>query len=227
MRSVLLTGAATGIGRATALRLDAAGWRVFAGVRREEDADSLRESASPVLTPVRLDVTDPDQIAAAAELVARARRRPAGPRKQRRDRRAEPAGDDPDRRLSAPAGGQPDRPGGGHPRAARPDPRRSRPRRLHRLDRRSRRLPPDRRLPRRQVRDHYSQAIAAYRQAIRRTAERDIPPEKVAAAVERALSSSRPRARYLVGLDARLQARIRPLVPTPVWDRPVAMALGL
>ena len=38
MRSVLVTGASTGIGRATALRLDAAGWQVFAGVRSEEDA---------------------------------------------------------------------------------------------------------------------------------------------------------------------------------------------
>ena len=46
MRSVLVTGASTGIGRATALRLDAAGWRVFAGVRREADADSLREAGS-------------------------------------------------------------------------------------------------------------------------------------------------------------------------------------
>jgi NAD(P)-dependent dehydrogenase (short-subunit alcohol dehydrogenase family) len=67
MRSALVTGASTGIGRATALRLDAAGWRVFAGVRREADAGSLREAASERLVPLTLDVTDLAQIEAAAE----------------------------------------------------------------------------------------------------------------------------------------------------------------
>lgn len=69
MRSVLITGASTGIGRATALHLDAAGWQVFAGVRREEDAASLREAGSERLAPLMLDVTDPAQIAAAAERI--------------------------------------------------------------------------------------------------------------------------------------------------------------
>ena len=66
MRSVLVTGASTGIGRATALRLDAAGWQVFAGVRREADAEDLRRAASERLVPLMLDVTDAGQIAAAA-----------------------------------------------------------------------------------------------------------------------------------------------------------------
>lgn len=70
MRSVLITGASTGIGRAAALRLDVAGWRVFAGVRREEDADSLRTAASERLVPLMLDVTDAGQIAAAAGRIA-------------------------------------------------------------------------------------------------------------------------------------------------------------
>jgi NAD(P)-dependent dehydrogenase (short-subunit alcohol dehydrogenase family) len=69
VRSVLVTGASTGIGRATALRLDERGWRVFAGVRREEDAASLREAGSERLEPLTLDVTDAGQIAAAAERV--------------------------------------------------------------------------------------------------------------------------------------------------------------
>ena len=69
MKSVLVTGASTGIGRATALHLDQRGWRVFAGVRKEEDAASLREAGSQRLEPLMLDVTDPGQIAAAAERI--------------------------------------------------------------------------------------------------------------------------------------------------------------
>lgn len=69
MRSVLVTGASTGIGRATALRLDRGGWRVFAGVRREEDAESLRDAGSERLVPLTLDVTDAGGIAAAAERI--------------------------------------------------------------------------------------------------------------------------------------------------------------
>lgn len=69
MKSALVTGASTGIGRATALHLDRAGWRVFAGVRREEDADSLRAGGSERLVPSMLDVTDPDQVSAAAERI--------------------------------------------------------------------------------------------------------------------------------------------------------------
>ncbi len=69
MKSVLVTGASTGIGRATAEHLDREGWRVFAGARREADADSLREGGSERLVPLTLDVTAADQIAAAAERI--------------------------------------------------------------------------------------------------------------------------------------------------------------
>ena len=70
MKSVLITGASTGIGRASALRMDAEGWRVFAAVRREEDATALRDAGSDRLVPVMLDVTDAGQIAAAVKQVA-------------------------------------------------------------------------------------------------------------------------------------------------------------
>jgi len=71
-KAVVVTGASTGIGRATALELDARGFRVFAGVRRHRDGVALSREASPRLEPVLLDVTDETSIAAAAEAVAAA-----------------------------------------------------------------------------------------------------------------------------------------------------------
>jgi NAD(P)-dependent dehydrogenase (short-subunit alcohol dehydrogenase family) len=67
--SVLVTGAARGIGRATALRLAGAGWDVFAGVRRAEDGEALAAdgSAGGRVTPVTLDITDAEQVAALAD----------------------------------------------------------------------------------------------------------------------------------------------------------------
>jgi NAD(P)-dependent dehydrogenase (short-subunit alcohol dehydrogenase family) len=67
-QTVLVTGASTGIGRACALRLAEAGMRVFAGVRSDEDAASLRAGADSI-EPVRLDVTEPGSVDAAAETV--------------------------------------------------------------------------------------------------------------------------------------------------------------
>jgi len=66
-RAVLVTGASTGIGRATALYLAARGFRVFASVRRDKDAAEL-----PGATPVVLDVTDADSIRDASDAVSRA-----------------------------------------------------------------------------------------------------------------------------------------------------------
>lgn len=55
--TVLITGASTGIGEACALRLAAAGWRVYAGVRRPEDGDRLADASGGVVLPLLLDVT--------------------------------------------------------------------------------------------------------------------------------------------------------------------------
>ncbi len=71
-RSVLVTGASSGIGRACALHLDALGFCVFGTVRKESDADELRQLSSGSVTPVMMDVTDPASIAAAAEQVGQA-----------------------------------------------------------------------------------------------------------------------------------------------------------
>src|SRR5271165_1477932 len=68
--NVLVTGASTGIGYASAKRLDALGWRVFAGVRNEADAARLRLALSERSEPILLDVTDADQIERARATVA-------------------------------------------------------------------------------------------------------------------------------------------------------------
>lgn len=62
MGTVFITGASTGIGRATALYLDRRGFDVFATVRREEDGAALTAEASPKLRVLFLDVTDLDSI---------------------------------------------------------------------------------------------------------------------------------------------------------------------
>ena len=71
-RAVLVTGASTGIGRATALLLDEHGFTVYAGVRRREDAESLGAEASQHLVPLMIDVSKPEEIAAAAATIGAA-----------------------------------------------------------------------------------------------------------------------------------------------------------
>ncbi len=277
MRSVLVTGASTGIGRATALRLDAAGWRVFAGVRREEDAGALREAGSENLSPLFIDVTETEQIAAAAERISAL---PGG-----LDGLVNNAGvaipspletmpiDDFRRQLEVNLTGQV-----AVTQAMLPAIRRARGRvvfissiggrialpmtgayhvakfgieaagdvfrqelapwglRVSIVEpgsidtpiwERGGRSADDvgARSPQRE--SLYGKAIENYRRVIKETAERGIPAEKVARVVEHALSAKRPRSRYLVGLDAKVQARIRPLIPTPVFDRIVAKMMGI
>jgi NAD(P)-dependent dehydrogenase (short-subunit alcohol dehydrogenase family) len=70
-KSVLITGAGRGIGRAASLRLARDGWHVYAGVRKLEDGEALASElgggASGAIEPLVLDVTDEAAIAAAAE----------------------------------------------------------------------------------------------------------------------------------------------------------------
>jgi NAD(P)-dependent dehydrogenase (short-subunit alcohol dehydrogenase family) len=279
VRSVLIIGASTGIGRASALRLDAAGWRVFAGVRREEDAAALRKAGSGRLVPLLLDVTDAGQIAAAAarigEVVGEAGL----------DGLVNNAGvslpspletmpiDDFRRQIEVNLTGQV-----AVTQALLPQIRVARGRvvfissiggriafpftgayhaakfgieAVGDVFRRELRgwgisvsvVEPgsiateiwDRgeqaadeigaRSPARE--ELYGKAIAHYRKVIRSTADRGIPPEKAASVIEHALDARRPRTRYLVGLDAKVQARLKYLIPTRVFDRIVIRIIGL
>jgi NAD(P)-dependent dehydrogenase (short-subunit alcohol dehydrogenase family) len=278
MRAALVTGASTGIGRATALALDQRGWRVFAGVRREEDAAGLRAAASERLAPLMLDVTDPDQIAAAAERVAaesedglhglvnnagiavpgpletlpldQFRRqlevglvayvavtqaflpqiRGAGGRvvflssiggrvvfplngAYHASKFGTEAVGDAFRGELAPWGikvaliepGSVDTPIWSRGEQAAEEILAASP----------------------QTERLYGTPIERFRKIVRQTAERGIPPENVAKAIVHALESKRPRARYLVGLDAKIQARLAAVMPTPVLDWAIGKQLGL
>ncbi|MGO9112223.1 MAG: SDR family oxidoreductase [Thermoguttaceae bacterium] len=68
--AVVITGASTGIGAASAAELARRGFSVFAGVRKESDGARLRVQSTQIV-PLSLDVTDSSQIAAAAETVGR------------------------------------------------------------------------------------------------------------------------------------------------------------
>jgi NAD(P)-dependent dehydrogenase (short-subunit alcohol dehydrogenase family) len=280
VRSALITGASTGIGRATALHLDRAGWRVFAGVRRDEDAESLREAGSERLAPLMIDVTDPAQIAAAAErigervgeagldgLVNNAGIAVFGPletipveafRRQievnltaqlavtqamlvaiRRARGRVVFLSSIGGRMALPFGGpyhaakfgleavadclrQELRPWGIDVAVIEPGsidtPIWERGLRI--ADEVAERAPAEQE-------ELYGEAIDRLREAAKRTAQRGIAPQKVAEAIERALTARRPRTRYLVGLDARGQAAISRLLPDRLVDRIAARAMGI
>lgn len=68
---IIITGAAKGIGRATAARLVQEGYHVFAGVRDLADGEALRAAFGEQVTPLLLDITDETQIAAAAAEVTK------------------------------------------------------------------------------------------------------------------------------------------------------------
>jgi short-subunit dehydrogenase len=68
-KSVLITGASSGIGKACALYLDELGYKVYAGVRKQSDGDNLKKEASERLTPLILDVTDENSINMAAGII--------------------------------------------------------------------------------------------------------------------------------------------------------------
>jgi NAD(P)-dependent dehydrogenase (short-subunit alcohol dehydrogenase family) len=69
-RFVLITGASSGIGEACAMDLAAHGFRVFAGVRKTEDGERLRQKNPERITPLRIDVTEMATIEAAAKEIA-------------------------------------------------------------------------------------------------------------------------------------------------------------
>lgn len=68
-RSVVVTGASTGIGHATVAALTADGFRTWATVRRQPDADRLSEEFGDAVTPLLVDLEDEASVRAAGHRV--------------------------------------------------------------------------------------------------------------------------------------------------------------
>ena len=68
-KTVVITGASSGIGRACVSRMIEAGWRVFATVRKAEDAARLRSVGDSQVVPLLMDVTDHASVRTAVEPV--------------------------------------------------------------------------------------------------------------------------------------------------------------
>ena len=69
MKSVVVTGASTGIGWASAKLLLDKGFRVFGSVRKQADAERLKAEFGANFTPLIFDVTDEPKVLAAAREV--------------------------------------------------------------------------------------------------------------------------------------------------------------
>ena len=70
MRSIVVTGASTGIGRGTARVLSQNGFRVFGSVRKAEDAARLQQELGANFLPLFFDITDEAAVRAASDEVA-------------------------------------------------------------------------------------------------------------------------------------------------------------
>lgn len=68
-KSVVVTGASTGIGWASAKVLIAKGFHVFGSVRKQADADRLKAEFGEAFTPLLFDVTDEAAVRAGAKQV--------------------------------------------------------------------------------------------------------------------------------------------------------------
>jgi NAD(P)-dependent dehydrogenase (short-subunit alcohol dehydrogenase family) len=270
--TVLVTGAARGIGRATVQRLAGAGWEVIAGVRRAEDGEALRGER---VTPLILDVTDGEQVAALD-----------GQLPERLDGVVNNAGiaiggpieglplDELRRQLEVNVVGQV-----AVTQAVLPRLRASRGRVVFvsslsgkvstpmtgaynaskfalegladalrmelrpwgikvvliepaqtdtdmwreadgALDEAVASLAPEHR-------ELYARHIEGSRKMIPRSQKMASPVDGVAGAIERALTASRPRARYVIGVGPRIQGVLANVTPTPVLDTALSAALGV
>lgn len=77
-----------------------------------------------------------------------------------------------------------------------------------------------------QLDERYGPQLATVRRFALHSAKHGTPARRVAAAVEHALTASRPRFRYVVGRDARTRLLLERLLPTRLRDRLIRARLG-
>jgi NAD(P)-dependent dehydrogenase (short-subunit alcohol dehydrogenase family) len=70
MKSIVVTGASTGIGWGCVKVLTAKGFHVYGSVRKQADADRLVKEFAAAFTPLLFDVTDEAAVHASARIVA-------------------------------------------------------------------------------------------------------------------------------------------------------------
>jgi NAD(P)-dependent dehydrogenase (short-subunit alcohol dehydrogenase family) len=283
--TALITGASTGIGRATTLRLVAGGWTVFAGVRDPAAGERLLgEAVAGRVIPLTLDVTDAGQIEQARVRVQEETARAGGSQGGRLDALVNNAGigvggplelvSPEDLRMQfevnvfgqvavtralLPAlrvargrivlissiGGRVSVPFNGpyaaskHAIEALGDALRGE---LHSSNIRvcmvepgsvktpiwgkaratadGLEVPPE-------LQGEYGRVPAAFAKLLSDTERRGVSPEQVAATIERTLTARRPRARYLVGRDARGMVLAHALLPSAVFDSVLRRVLGV
>lgn len=281
MPLALITGASTGIGRATALRLASAGWTVLAGVRDGAAGESLSaESVAGKVIPLTLDVTDAEQIARAVtrvdeetartgggldalvnnagigiggplELVSQEDLRrqfdvnvfaqvavtqallPALRRARGRIVFVSSIGGRVAMAFTAPYAASK------HALEAFGDALRVELRTSHvqvtliepgsvatpiwdksRVESERMSVPPE-------LQQQYGHVQAAMDKVLEDTARRGVPPEQVAETIERALTASRMKARYVVGRDAKAMLIVKRALPDHLFDMLARRALGV
>lgn len=69
-KSILISGASSGIGKALSLELAHQGYQVFAGVRNLDDAEALSSQSTGPLKPVLFDITQPEMITAVCQAIS-------------------------------------------------------------------------------------------------------------------------------------------------------------
>ncbi len=286
MPVALVTGASTGIGRATALRLAKAGWTVLAGVRDPTAGEKLLAEAPAAgrLLPLTLDVTDSEQIAEAAQTVEQETGQAGRPETGRLDALVNNAGigvggplelvtlDDLRWQFEVNVFGQV-----AVTQAMLPALRRARGRIVlvssiggrvamaftapyaaskHAIEAIGDTLRVELRRSNVQVaiiemasvatpiwdkaqadserltipaglQAEYGQVPAAMEKVLKDAEARGIPPDQVAETIERALTATRMKARYLVGRQAKGMLLAKRLLPDLVFDRVARRALGV